>query len=115
VIWACWLWACGEPAAVPTTPQGPPRTPAEACARLQSHGATCSFEGGTLGDEVSLWCEGRWEGAAYTVSVVTTGLPLPAPSEGVGVHHGDVWVEASAGAHSQRLHDRFVGADRPVR
>jgi hypothetical protein len=49
------------------------------------------------------------------VSVVTTGLPLPAPSEGVGVHHGDVWVEASAGAHSQRLHDRFVGADRPVR
>lgn len=103
-----WLLACLGGGDLPPAAQEVPRTAATACARLEALGATCACEGGPLGDEISLLCEGTWQGAPYTVGVVTTGVALPPPAEGVGAHHGDVQVEVEAGARSRALYDGFV-------
>lgn len=95
-----WLlvWAC---TGAPSTPSETPRTPAAACARLEALDVRCTgCEGGSLGDEVSLACQGTWRGKALTLDAVTTGAPLPPSPGAAGAMVEDLWVEVKVGQGS---------------
>ena len=91
--WLALLWGCG--ATVPTPqPEGTPRSPEAACARLEAIGVRCGgCEGGSLGDEVSLACKGTLDARPVTLDAVTTGMPLPETPGSVGAMVEDLWVE----------------------
>lgn len=89
VVLAC----AGAGRSAAPVPRGVPRSVPAAEERLVRLGLSeVSCEGGALGDELSLVCAASLRGASVTVEAVTTGMPLPPPSSGVGQLVDDLWV-----------------------